>query len=140
MATTVYLIGSLRNPAVPAVARVLRGDGHDVYDEWFAAGPRADDTWRAYEKSRGHSAVEAYHSWHAQAVFNADKRHLDRCDVGVLLMPAGKSGHLELGYMAGQGKRTYVLLTKDPDRYDVMYRFTNGVFLDLKALRKELAT
>jgi len=49
----VYLIGSLRNPNIPVVAGLLRAEGYDVFDDWFAAGPEADDHWMAYEKQRG---------------------------------------------------------------------------------------
>jgi len=38
-----YLIGSLRNPRVPEVAEILRWNGHLVFDDWYAAGPEADD-------------------------------------------------------------------------------------------------
>jgi hypothetical protein len=38
-------------------------------------------------------------------------------------MPAGKSGHLELGYAIGSGKRGFVCFDQEPDRWDVMYRF-----------------
>jgi hypothetical protein len=53
-------------------------------------------------------------------------------------MPAGKSGHLELGWMAGQGKKTYVLFDEVPKRYDVMYNFTNGVFMRVEELTAKL--
>ena len=48
-----YIIGSLRNPRVPEVAKDLRESGYEVFDDWFAAGERADDSWQSYEKGRG---------------------------------------------------------------------------------------
>jgi hypothetical protein len=125
---SIYLIGSLRNPEVPGFAAELRKLGHDVFDDWYAAGPEADDYWQRYEKAKGHTLPEALDGWAANHVFEFDKQHLDRCDTGVLLLPAGRSGHLELGYMAGRGKKTYILLAGEPDRYDVMYRFADDVF------------
>jgi len=56
--------------------------------------------------------------------------------VGVLVLPAGKSGHLELGYMIGQGKPGYILLDGEPERFDVMYNFATGVFTNLSDLLK----
>lgn len=38
-------------------------------------------------------------------------------------MPAGKSGHLELGYMIGNGKPCIIYFEKEPDRWDVMTQF-----------------
>lgn len=136
---SLYLIGSLRNERVPAVAAALRHCDFDVFDSWYAAGPEADDYWRKYEIGRGHSYERALRGSAAQHVFNFDKRHLERCDYAVLLMPAGRSGHLELGYFRGfKGRegaigRTFICLdsTKVPERYDVMYAFADRVFITL---------
>ena len=57
-----------------------------------------------------------------------------------MVMPAGKSGHLELGYMLGQGKKGYILFDKEPDRWDVMYQFATGVFFNKEELINELIT
>ena len=120
----VYLIGSLRNPTVPHVANSLRELGWEVFDDWFAAGPEADDKWKDYEQVRGHSYQEALNGYAARHVFEFDQTHLDRADYGVLLLPAGKSGHLELGYLIGRARPGYIVLDS-PDRWDVMYQFAN---------------
>ena len=123
----IYLIGSLRNPEVPKLAQFLRQAGYEVFDDWYAAGPRADDHWQAYEEARGHSVQEALECHAAQHVYHYDRQHLDRAAAGVLMLPAGRSGHLELGYLIGQGKPGYVLLDKPPERWDVMYAFADRV-------------
>lgn len=130
----IYLIGSLRNPAVPTAANYLRELGWDVFDDWFAAGERADDEWQAYEKQRGHTLAQALRGIAATHVFNHDLHHMSRADIGVLLLPAGKSGHLELGYLIGRRKPCYIVLDGEPERFDVMYRFADGVFNDITAL------
>jgi len=101
--------------------------GFEVFDDWYAAGPEADDKWRDYEKGRGHTfkeALEGHAAWH---VFNYDHEHLERAHIGVMIMPCGKSGHLELGYLLGQGKFGFVLFDEVPERYDVMYRFCKEI-------------
>jgi nucleoside 2-deoxyribosyltransferase len=126
----VYVIGSLRNPLVPDVANYLRAEGGlEVFDDWFAAGPRADDHWKEYEQQRGRTFIEALAGKAAQNVFAFDRRNLDRSDAAVLVLPAGRSGHLELGYMAGRGLETHILLAPESegDRWDVMYAFVTGV-------------
>lgn len=139
MSKCIYLIGSLRNPEVPKIAETLRKEtSFEIFDDWHSAGPEADDYWQAYEKFRGHSYPQALAGWHAQDVFAFDKRHLDRSVGGVLVLPAGKSGHLELGYLIGQGKFGYILMDKEPDRFDIMYQFANGVFFKLEDLISEL--
>lgn len=124
---SLYLIGSLRNPDIPALGNKIRDLGIDVFDDWHGAGPHADDEWKRYEEERGHDYIEGLQGLAARHVFEFDKYHLDRCDIGVLAMPAGKSGHLEIGYLAGQGKPTFVLLEEGIDRWDVMYQFMTGV-------------
>lgn len=122
----IYLIGSLRNPRVPEIAQELRQAGHEVFDEWYAAGTEADCCWRDYEKARGHSYLQALRGYPAQHVFEYDLFHLNRADIVVLILPAGRSGHLELGYALGKGKRGFILLD-DPERWDVMYKFAEIV-------------
>jgi len=137
----IYLIGSLRNAKVGEIANKLREAGHEVFDDWFAAGPEADDYWQKYETARGHNYKEALTGYAANHVYNFDKYHLDRNDIAVLVLPAGKSGHLELGYVIGTGKPGYILFDDVmPDRWDVMYLFASGVFFNIESLVEELRT
>lgn len=133
----IYLIGSLRNPEVPVIANKLRNIGYEVFDDWYAAGPEADDYWKKYEQNREHDYKQALSGYAAQHVYAYDRYHLDRCNIAVLVMPAGKSGHLEFGYMIGQGKRGYILLN-DVDRWDVMYQFATEVFFNVEDLLNKL--
>lgn len=134
----IYLIGSLRNPEIPKLAQTLRYQGHDVFDDWFAAGPEADDHWQAYEKGRGFTYGDALLAPAATNVFRFDKLNLDRADCVVLVMPAGKSGHLEFGYSMGMGKRGIIYFDKEPERWDVMYRFATDVAFSEQELVSKL--
>jgi nucleoside 2-deoxyribosyltransferase len=137
--TSIYVIGSLRNKNVPEFAQTLRLEGFDVFDDWFAPGPEADDFWQKYSNGREQDYAEALKSHAAQHVFEFDKKHLDRCDLAILLMPGGKSAHLELGYTIGRGKPGYIFFPDgEPERYDVMYNFATGVFFDINKLIREL--
>lgn len=133
----VYLIGSLRNPQIPLLAAYLRTNlpsPDEVFDDWYAAGPEADDKWMEYEKDRGHTFIQALDGYAATHVYEFDKTHLDSCDVAVMVMPAGKSAHLELGYCAGRGKRTIILMDGEPERFDVMYKFADHVVTSWQSL------
>lgn len=132
---SIYLIGSLRNRSIIKLERELRDLGYDAFGSWIAAGPEADDYWQAYANERGLSYKEALNDYSAQHVFEFDKYHLDRCDGAILIYPAGKSAHLELGYMVGLGKPAYVLIDGDlPERYDVMLNFATDVCFSEKEL------
>lgn len=134
----VYVIGSLRGLNVPAVSAELRAAGFYVFDDWYAAGPEADDYWQKYEKARGRTYAEALQGSAATHVFEYDKANLDSCDAAVLVMPAGKSGHLEAGYMAGKGKRVIIQMEGEPERFDVMYRFASAVTYNVEQTIKAL--
>jgi hypothetical protein len=134
----IYLIGSLRSLRVPLVAKALRAEGFDIFDDWYTPGRDTDDYWQEYEKARGHTYKEALEGWHAKHVFAFDLFHLKRAAAGILLLPAGKSGHLELGWLLGQGKPGYILLNGEPDRYDMMYQFATAVHTNLEDLVKDL--
>lgn len=123
----IYLIGSLRNPAIPALAKRLSDmTGKRIFADWYAAGPHADDAWRDYEKGRGLTFEKALNEPAAENVFAFDKRHLEASQAVVLVAPAGKSAHMELGWCLGKGIPGAILLDS-PDRWDVMYRFADCV-------------
>lgn len=135
---SIYLMGSLRNPDIIEVARDLRARGFEVFDNWYAAGPEADDHWKAYEQQRGLNYIDALDQPSARTVFEYDRKHIDRCDAAVLVLPAGRSGHLELGYAIGKGKPGFILLDQEHDRWDVMYRFATSVVREVSELRRKI--
>ncbi len=134
----VYLIGSLRNPRIPAIARELRSVGLHVFDDWYAAGPEADDCWQKYEQAKGNAFPLALYGQAANHVFEFDRDHLLSSDVVILVTPAGKSAHMELGWALGKGKKGYVLLDAPVDRWDVMYKFATGVFTTITDMVRTL--
>lgn len=138
MIKSMYIIGSLRNPEIPVIANTLNSLGLEAFSDWFGAGPIADDSWKEHELLRGRKYAEALKGYSAKHIFEFDKYHLNRCDSALLVMPAGKSGHLELGYASGLGKPTFVLFDEEPDRWDIMYGFTEGVFFSLDAFISEI--
>lgn len=135
----VYIIGSLRNADVRELAARLRADGHDVFDDWHAAGERADDEWTTYYRNRGFTMQQAIQSSFVKHIFDYDKKWLDWCDVAVLMLPAGRSGHLELGYIIGSGKPGIIYMDADHERWDAMYRFAYAVVKNEQELAQQLA-
>jgi len=136
---SIYLIGSLRNPAVPETANLIEEVGFEAFDSWFSPGPDADEYWKKYETARGRTYAEALKHYAGGHIFEFDKFHIDRCDIGLMVMPAGRSGHLELGYMLGQGKPGFILFDEEPKKWDVMTQFATDVFFNKENLLIELA-
>lgn len=119
----VYVVGSLRSDSVPLTSKILREAGHDVFDDWFGAGPRADDEWKAYYQSRGFTLAEALKSPLVQHIVALDRQWLTWADAVVLAAPAGKSAHIELTWAYERDKRCVVYMPDDGEepRWDAMY-------------------
>lgn len=112
----IYVASSWRNRDQPAVVGALREAGHEVYD---FKNPKEGDQgfhWKEVlleRDDRGHCQPADLRRalTHPRAVegFASDFGAMKWADVGVLLLPCGRSAHLEAGWMAGAGKPTLVL-------------------------------
>jgi len=83
-----------------------------------------------------YDAIEFINDKRTIRAFEEDKAHLDWADTVVLILPSGRSAHLEAGYGVGQGKRLYIYGEFPKGEFDVMYRFADGMYRleDVKAL------
>lgn len=111
----IYVASSWRNKGIGEVVSTLRSNGHEVYDfreddedgaafNWSDIDPNwLSWTPDEFVKNIGHPR--------ADAGFRRDFDALKSCDAVVLVMPCGRSAHLELGYAVGAGKRTAILLS-----------------------------
>lgn len=72
---------------------------------------------------------------HPRAVegFDSDFGAMQKADTFVLVLPCGKSAHLELGWAVGAGKRTAILL-EDPVEPELMYRMVDHLAPSLFSL------
>jgi len=57
--------------------------------------------------------------------FAEDKKWLDWADTVIMVLPCGRSAHLEAGYAVGQGKRLVILGEFPKGEWDVMYGFAD---------------
>lgn len=139
----VYVASSWRCPMQPAVIHTLRAAGIDCYDfknpegnTGFSWGqvrtpsvpPRDTPTMKA--KGSDWEPVDEYLAMveHPRAVegFNADFAAMNKADTFVMVLPCGKSAHLELGWAVGAGKRTAILL-ENPCEPELMYRMVDHI-------------
>jgi len=109
----VYLASSWRNPIQPEILKAIRHAGIECYDfknpvpgndgfRWSEIDPH----WLDWQPSMWRNALD--HPI-ARRGFASDKAALDRADCGVILLPCGRSAHLEAGYLAGRGKPVFTL-------------------------------
>ena len=138
----IYVATSWKNVDQPAIVKILREAGHEAYDFRNPAPGQKGFAWRdcggiAAEDGPGTGAktipsyLEAVESDRAIQGFSFDKAALEWCDTCILVLPCGRSAHLELGYAAGQGKDTYVLLHEDKFEPELMYLLNTGIATDL---------
>ena len=131
----IYIIGSLNGPHVEVVADHLRQEGIDAFDQWRAA---KGDYWADYAVRRGIPFKEALAMDFAETAFQFDMKYLRACTAAVMVMPAGRSGGIELGWILGQGKPGYILYDGEPERPDLMAKLATNVFFNVEDLIKEL--
>lgn len=117
-----YLASSWRNKRYPAVLRALRDAGHEVYD--FRQSGTAfhwrdiDPDWKTWSPEKLTAILKINPS--AQLGFRTDFNAMQRAEAMVLVDPCGRSAHLELGWAAGAGKPTAILLAGG-DEPELMY-------------------
>jgi hypothetical protein len=134
----VYVASSWRNPHQQGVVAALRKDGHEVYD---FRNPRPGD--------HGFSWAEIDSGWQdwtplgfrealdhpvARQGFSSDFGAMIRADTFVLVLPSGRSSHLELGWAAGARKRTAVMLAVGEP--ELMYLMADRLCIGLPELRE----
>jgi hypothetical protein len=137
----VYVASSWRNPIQVAVCAALRSARIDHYD--FKHPRPGDDGFHwsdvmpSYQRGSGENLladadeyIKALEHPVAEAGFASDMEAMTAADACVLVLPCGRSAHLELGWCAGQGKRTAILL--DPDAHnmvtpELMYKLADYV-------------
>lgn len=138
----VYVASSWRNKRQPSVVEALREAGHEVYDFRHPAPENSgfawsdiDPDWLCWNAQQFRDALD--HPI-AKRGFAFDMDALDACEACVLVLPCGRSAHLELGYAVGRNKHTFVLLT-GRDEPGLMYRMVDGVCSDIDEVIDALA-
>lgn len=62
--------------------------------------------------------------------FEEDKKMIEWADAVIMVLPSGKSSHLEAGYAKGIGKKLYILGEFEKGEFETMYGFADGLFRD----------
>lgn len=128
----VYVASSWRNPIHIAVVAALQSVGIDHYD--FRNPPnKTGFSWKEVDPyaaagATGPVEMDRYLKMidHQRSIegFYADFDAMQRADTFVLVLPCGRSAHLELGWAVGRGKQTAILL-EDPLEPELMYRMVD---------------
>lgn len=141
----IYVASSWRNTTQPIVVQALRDLDHVVYDFRDDDGfhwSEIDPTYKGVGEGVGTSPaqyVEMLAHPLAKRGYARDIEALDECDLCVLVLPCGKSAHLELGRASGRGSGT-AILCEDPMQPELMYGMADHVAVDLDDLLRFVDT
>ena len=124
----IYLASSWKNSEdVISLQHLLETAGHEVDAFCNMKGGRYVFSFKELGDISGLNNINIRNSSKVDKAFKEDKKWLDWCDCCIMLLPCGKSAHLEAGYAKGQGKK---LIIYNHDGFengevDVMYGFAN---------------
>lgn len=141
----VYVASSWRNTTQPIVVQALRNMGIDCYDFKDEEGFHWSETGMAsYDRgTNGPVKMEEYLPAlrHPRALqgFNRDHAAMVKADACVMVLPCGNSAHLELGWMAGQNKRTIIYIPMSEVVPDLMYLEADRIVTSMAELIEEFS-
>jgi hypothetical protein len=137
----IYVASSWRNARQPNVVSALRAVGHDVYDfrnprpgDVGFAWTQIDPDWRLWTPEKFRAALS--HPVAADG-FRTDYDAMKWATACVLVMPCGRSAHLEAGYFVGARKPLVILLSDGEP--ELMYALATAVCTTVEEVRDALS-
>lgn len=127
----IYVASSWRNTRQHDVVVRLRDEGFGVYDfkhppggKSFAWSDIPSHGGENYDCIATHKFIEGLNHPLAVEGFRQDFEAMQRASIFVLVLPCERDAHLELGWAAGAGKETVILLD-DPCKASLMYKLAD---------------
>ncbi len=125
---------------VRELAQLLRDNGHEVDDFTDSSRGRYVFFFKDLPGYEDLNAITLLDHEPAVKAFVEDKKYIDWSEVVFLLLPSGKSAHLEAGYAVGSGKKLIIFQESYPfGEFDVMYGFADLITSDMKEALKFLS-
>ncbi len=136
----IYVASSWRNTFQQAVVYSLRDAGHEVYD---FKNPKKGNTgfhWSQIDKDWKMWSTSQYRNClsHpiAEAGYKSDLDAMIWADVFVGVQPFGRSASLEMGWAAGKGKKTILLLENGEP--ELMVKMLDYICCNIKEVKAVL--
>lgn len=128
----IYVASSWRNIKRPAMVKLLRDIGHEVYDfknpEEGKGGfswSEIDPNWQSWTPAQFEQAL--LHPL-ARDGFDSDMMALCGAGATLLVMPCGRSAHLELGVACGMDQKTAIYLPAgEPVEPELMWNMADKI-------------
>jgi nucleoside 2-deoxyribosyltransferase len=137
----IYLASSWKNETlVIVIANILRKAGHEV--DAFCDSSLARFEHQVYHVCRSMpitsiDAKDAFRDSRFKDACREEIKWLDWCDCCLLILPSGKSSHLEAGYAKAKGKKLIIYHAKGfpAGDIDVMYNFADLLTEELDEIK-----
>ena len=137
----IYVASSWRNNIRQQyVCAALRNYGHEVYDFRNPADgdngfhwSEIDPTWQYWTPEQHRQNLS--HPI-AENEYNEDFRAMEWADACVLVLPCGRSAHLEAGYFVGANKPLVILI--DESEPELMYKLADKICITIDETCKYL--
>ena len=142
--TRIYVASSWRNDYQPTVVLMLKNAGHEVYDFRHPFHGDAGFSWCDIAKEwKGWTAREYRNALLQSPIvaqgFMSDLRAMQWTEVCLLVLPCGRSAHLEAGWFCGQGKRC-IILTQDGEEPELMALLATDICISMDEVINLLRT
>lgn len=138
----IYVASSWRNSDQPSVVSNLRLDGHLVYDFKNPHPGNGGFSWKEiapnWQQWTAKEYIAALDHPVAKMGFASDFNAMKWADTFVLVLPCGRSAHLELGWACGQGKQT-LIITRDGEEPELMAKMCDHICTSLDEARTILS-
>lgn len=138
----IYVASSWKNDYQPEVVGFLKKAGFDVYDfrnpgpgdngfSWESIDPEYKNwTAREYKDALNHPL--------AQAGFLNDFSAMWKSHACVLVLPCGRSAHIEAGYFIGAQKKLVIYIPEEKVIPYLMYKMTRSICFSLEEVKNHL--
>jgi nucleoside 2-deoxyribosyltransferase len=110
-----------------AVVDILRERGHEVYDYRTEGAFHWSDVSPNYKNWNIEEFVEGLNHPLANKAFHTDFSHMMWADVCILVLPCGRSAHLEAGWFVGQNKSLFILTNEKGEPAELTYKMADLV-------------
>lgn len=133
----IYVASSYKNKLQPEIVLLLQNLGHEVYD--FFKNPHSFD-WKNINKDQSDHwepevfANELKNNSIVEDAFVLDYSAVNKADCCLMILPCGKSAHIEAGWFKGKGKSVYVLML-EKNEPELMYKFFDEIITSKEQLK-----
>jgi hypothetical protein len=138
----IYLASSWRNVYQDSTLKMLRSAGYSVYDFKNPVEDNNGFSWKEIDGDYNNWTTEQYidilSNPIAERGYSLDWSAMQKATHCVLLLPCGRSAHIEAGYFVGAGKPLYILIPTYKTEPELMYKIADGIFTNVNALVKHI--